>query len=269
MLTDSQRAALAQRLRRSRTETGSAEPVSLKPRDPQLQDLPLSFGQEQLWFLDRFAPGEAMYNIPIAISLDGALDEGALQAALDALAQRHEPLRTRLVTSKGQPVQRIDPPRQIPMTIIDLSGGEPDSRLREFIATEALRPFDLAAGPLMRVSLIRLGTGRHVLLQIFHHAIFDGWSANVLLRELAALYRQRASGEPSGLAQLPVQFADYAIWERARLTDAPPNGTGPDNARTDGGQPAPAHPNGARADEAVRYWREVMDGFETVRFPAD
>ncbi|HET7017662.1 MAG TPA: condensation domain-containing protein, partial [Streptosporangiaceae bacterium] len=103
MLTDSQRAALALRLRRSRTETGSIEPVGLKPRDPHLADLPLSFGQEQLWFLDRFAPGEAMYNIPIAISLDGALDVTALQAALDALAQRHETLRTRLVTSKGQP----------------------------------------------------------------------------------------------------------------------------------------------------------------------
>ena len=111
MLTDPQRTALAQRLMRNRTENGSSEPGRLPRRDPGLQDLPLSFGQEQLWFLDRFAPGEAMYNIPIAISLDGALDTAALQAALDALAGRHETLRTRLVASKGQPVQRIDPPR--------------------------------------------------------------------------------------------------------------------------------------------------------------
>jgi amino acid adenylation domain-containing protein len=249
MLTDSQRAALALRLRRSRTEAGSPEPDSLQPRDPRLEDLPPSFGQEQLWFLDRFAPGEAMYNIPIAISLDGALDTGALQAALDALTGRQEALRARLVTSNGRPIQRIDPPRLfdaplIPIATVDLSGEPSDDRLRELIDTEALRPFDLAAGPLMRVSLIRLGTLRHVLLAVFHHVIFDGWSASVLLRELAALYRQCASGEPSGLAQLPVQFADYAIWERARL-------------------------DGARADESVRYWREVMDGFETVRFPAD
>ena len=105
----------------------------------------------------------------------------------------------------------------------------------------------------MRVSLIKLGSLRHIALAIFHHAIFDGWSANVLLRELAALYRQCSSGEPSGLPELPVQFADYALWERARLTPAP-NGAQPDNGR---------------ADASTQYWRETMDGFETVRFPAD
>ncbi|HEX9624112.1 MAG TPA: amino acid adenylation domain-containing protein, partial [Streptosporangiaceae bacterium] len=259
MLTDSQRAALAVRLRRSRTETGSSEPVSLKRRDPHLADLPLSFGQEQLWILDRLAPGQAMYNIPIAISLDGALDVDALQAVLDALAQRHEALRTRLVASNGRPVQRIDLPRPVPITTVDLSAEPSDDQLQGFIDTEALRPFDLAAGPLMRASLIRLGTGRHILLQIFHHAIFDGWSANVLLRELAALYRQCSSGESSGLTDLPVQFADYALWERARLDGVTPNGARPDGAR----------PEDARAGESARYWREVMDGFETVRFPAD
>jgi amino acid adenylation domain-containing protein len=244
MLTDSQRAALAWRLQRSRNETGLPESAGLRPRDPRLQDLPLSFGQEQLWFLDRFAPGEAMYNIPIAISLDGALDTGALQAALDALAGRHETLRTRLVTSNGRPLQRIDPPRPIQVATVDLSAEPSDDRLSELIDTEALRPFDLAAGPLMRASLIRLGAGRHILLQVFHHAIFDGWSANVLLRELAALYGQCSSGEPSGLPRLPVQFADYAIWERARL-------------------------DGAQQERSAQYWREVMDGFETVMFPAD
>src|SRR6185437_1953409 len=155
-LTDSQRTALAQRLRRNQTENGSSDP--LKRRDPGIQALPLSFGQEQLWFLDRFAPGEAMYNVPIAISLDGALDESALQLALDALARRHEVLRTRLITSRGQPVQRIDPARPIPVTIVDWPAGSSDDCLRELIDTEALRPFDLATGPLMRVSLIRLGT---------------------------------------------------------------------------------------------------------------
>lgn len=269
MLTDSQRAALALRLRKNRDVSGSSEPPALKPRDPQLQDLPLSFGQEQLWFLDRFAPGQAMYNIPIAISLDGALDAGALQSALNALAERHETLRTRLITRNGGPLQHIDPPLPIPIATINLATPDPattkpamtdpaastgraatpepaatDARLREFIDTEALRPFDLATGPLVRVSLIRLGKLRHVLLAIFHHAIFDGWSATVFLRELAALYQQCSSGAPSGLPGLPVQFADYALWERARLGDA-------------------------RADASIQYWREVMDGFETVRFPAD
>jgi amino acid adenylation domain-containing protein len=249
MLTDSQRAALAVRLRRNRTENGSSDPHGLKPRDPRLEDLPPSFGQEQLWFLDRFAPGQAMYNVPVAISLDGDLDTSALQAALDALAGRHETLRTRLVTRNGGPVQVIDPPRlfdapSVAVRTVDLSDEPSDDQLRELIDTEALRPFDLAAGPLMRASLIRLAKQRHVLLAVFHHVIFDGWSATVLLRELAALYRQCSSGEPSGLADLPVQFADYAIWERGRL-------------------------GSTRQDESARYWREVLDGFETVRFPAD
>ena len=294
MLTDSQRAALALRLRKTRTATGAPAPPALEPRDPQLKDLPLSFGQEQLWFLDRFAPGQAMYNIPIAIGLDGALDMDALQAALAALAERHETLRTRLVTSNGRPVQRVDPPGPIPIATVDLTPTAslastadpirttslastadpirttvlastadlptepPEARLRELIDAEALRPFDLATGPLMRVSLIRLGSRGHILLAIFHHAIFDGWSATVLLRELAALYRQCSSGEPAALPDLPIQFPDYALWERARLT-----------AENPVGQPNSARPNGGQEDASTQYWREVMDGFETVRFPAD
>ncbi len=237
MLTDTQRAALAARLRRGRDAAGTG----IKRRDPGLADLPLSFGQEQLWFIDRFAPGQAMYNIPLALSVRGSLDEAALDLAVTALAGRHEALRTRLAAGRGgRPVQVIDAPRPVPVA----RDKVPRAGLRDYLDAEAVRPFDLAAGPLARFSLIRTENGDQVLLVVAHHAVFDGWSAGILLRDLAALYRAAATGEPSGLGELPVQFADYALWERARL----------------GGE-VPA--------ELAGYWRGVMDGFETVRFPAD
>src|SRR6185437_10735240 len=214
-LTDSQRAALTARLRRGR----AAPADSIERRDPGATDLPLSFGQQQLWFIDRCAPGNAMYNIPLAIGLRGPLDPGALGDAIDDLVVRHEALRTRLVARPGGgPVQVIDPPGPVPVRVIDLSvaGDEQPGRLRRLIDAEAMGPFDLAGGPLFRVSLIRLAGDDHVLLVVVHHVVFDGWSAGVFVREIAALYRQRACGEPSGLAELPVQFADYALWERAR-----------------------------------------------------
>src|SRR5258708_605407 len=237
MLTDSQRAALAVRLRRGRAALADA----IERRDPGTSELPVSFGQEQLWFIDRFAPHQAMYNIPLAISLRGALDTCALERAVTELVARQEALRTRLVVnSAGNPVQLIDPPARVPVRMIDVSGvsQERTARLRELIDTEAIGPFNLTRGPLLRVSLIRLADNDHVLLVVVHHVAFDGGSAGVLVREIAALYRHQATGEPSGLTELPVQFADYALWERARL------------ARDAAAEPAD-------------YWREVMDGFET------
>ncbi len=248
MLTEAQRTALTARLRRGRAASGG-----VTRRDPGTPSLPLSFGQQQLWFIDRFAPGQAMYNIPLAIAVRGELDQAALGRAADGLVARHEALRTRLVTGHGgEPAQVIDPPAPVPLPLTELaltdlaptSAGAPADRLRAFIDAEAVRPFSLADGPLIRLSLIRLAGDRHVLLVVVHHVVFDGWSAGVLLRDLAALYRSEAAGEPSGLADLPVQFADYALWERERLAGDVPG-------------------------DAAGYWREALDGFETVRFPLD
>ncbi len=244
MLTDAQRAALTARLRRGRDGAVSEIPR----RGAGVADLPLSFGQEQLWFLDRFAPGLAAYNIPVALGLSGPLDVTALGCALDGLVARHEALRTRLVPDAGaRPVQLISPPGPVRLDTVDLSGLEPDKQqigLREFIDVEAVRPFSLAAGPLLRTSLLRLADREHVLLVVVHHAVFDGWSARVLAGELAALYGEAVTGEPPGLAELPVQFADYALWERNRLASGALEGL-----------------------EA--YWRGAMAGFETLQFPAD
>jgi amino acid adenylation domain-containing protein len=244
MLTESQRATLVARALRGRQNK-----VSEIPRRPaDTTDLPLSYGQEQLWFVDSFAPGEPAYNIPQALRLSGPLDAAALGRAIDALTARHEALRTRLVANaEGFAVQVIDQPSSVLLEALDLSGLEPprrQARLREILEARALLPFSLAGGPLLRACLIRLGPAEHVLEVVVHHTVFDGWSAGVFLRELAALYGQEASNEPSGLEDLPVQFADYALWERDQL-------------------------QGAALHELEDYWRNVMDGFETVYFPTD
>ncbi len=244
MLTDAQRTALTARLRRGR----DASPAAIPRRQAGQADLPLSFAQEQLWFLDKLAPGQPAYNLPQALRLSGQLDRPALTAAISGLIARHETLRTRFVTGRhGDPVQQIDPPATLPVPLTDLTSLAPSrqrARLRELIDAESIRPFSLASGPLWRVVLIRLASEDHVLLAIFHHTIFDGWSAGLLVRQLAALYGQEAGGAPAGLAELPIQFADYALWERGRL-------------------------HGPVLAGLESYWRGALAGFPTVRFPAD
>ncbi|HUC56860.1 MAG TPA: amino acid adenylation domain-containing protein [Streptosporangiaceae bacterium] len=249
-LSDSQRAALTARLRRGRA---AQEPIPRRVTGDPGGPWPLSFGQEQLWVIDRLAPCQATYNVPLALRLAGLVNVAALQAALDALAARHESLRTRFLTGEdGEPVQVIDPPAAVNLATVNLGAADlcfpgQDQRegaLRELITAESLRPFDLAAGPLFRVSLIRLGPVDQLLLANLPHAIFDGWSARVLLADLAALYRAEVTGEPSGLAELAVRYADYAVWERERLSRA-------------------------RTAELEGYWREALAGLPAVRFPAD
>ncbi|HEY1917769.1 MAG TPA: amino acid adenylation domain-containing protein [Streptosporangiaceae bacterium] len=244
MLTDPQREALMARLRRGRENLASGIPR----RPPGLAVLPPSYGQDQLWFLDRFAPGLPTYNIPLAVRLSGPLDAAALARALAGLAERHETLRTRLTAGPdGRPVQVIDAPAPVPLELTDLSGLDPvprQARLREILDTQAMRPFALPAGPLLRTWLMRLGGGEHVLGVVAHHVVFDGWSAGIFVAELAALYEAQTAGTGCGLADLPVQFADYALWERARLT-------------------------GPLLDELAAYWRGALDGCETLRFPTD
>jgi amino acid adenylation domain-containing protein len=243
MLSDSQRAALAVRLRRDT----AAAPAEIPRRPAGQTDLPLSYGQEQLWFIDGWAPGQGAYNIPVAVRLAGPLDPAALTAAAGKLVARHEALRTRLAAGPRGAVQVVDPPGPVPVEVLDFTGTGPEeqrTRLRAFLDGEAVRPFDLAQGPLLRLRLVRLGPAEHVLLAVVHHTVFDGWSVGVLVRELAALYRAELTGGPAGLAVLPVQFADYALWERERL-------------------------RGPVLEGLAGYWRETLAGFETLQFPAD
>jgi amino acid adenylation domain-containing protein len=244
VLSESQRALLAARLRR-----GRAAGTTVIPRRAPGAEIPLSFGQEQLWFIDQFAPGRSTYNIPVGLRVLGVLDVDALHRALDALVERHESLRTRLVTKPdGRPVQVVDDPPHVDLPLLDLSGVAPEQererRLREFANEEADRPFVLAEGPLFRTKLARVADDDHFLMVVVHHTVFDGWSAGVMLRELCALLEAELSGTPADLPELPVQYGDYAIWERERL-------------------------QGETLEELVSYWRDTLRGLETVQMPTD
>jgi len=244
MLSDVQRERLAARLRAGRT---GAAPAGIGRRATD-RPVPASFGQEQLWFIDKFAPGLPSYNVACGLRLRGMLDAEAMTRAIDAFVARHETMRTRLVTdADGRLLQQIDPPVPAPLPMADLSGldgGQRTAELARVVGAEAALPFDLASGPLFRRRLIRLAEDEHVLITVLHHAVFDGWSFGVLMRELSALYEVEVDGTPPELAELPIQFADYAVWERERLT-------------------------GAALEEQLSYWRKQLAGLPLVQLPTD
>ncbi|NMO13600.1 amino acid adenylation domain-containing protein [Pyxidicoccus fallax] len=194
------------------------EPPPLVPV-PRTDALPLSFAQQRLWFLAQLTPGSSTYNIPTAVRLEGELHVEALQRGLTELVRRHESLRTTFHEQQGQPVQCIAPPAELPLPVVDLSGlGEnAPEEARRLLAREGLHGFDLATGPLLRAVLLKLAPTEHVLVLCMHHIVSDGWSMGVLVREVAALYAAFTQGQPSPLPELPVQYADYAVWQRSWL----------------------------------------------------
>jgi amino acid adenylation domain-containing protein len=199
-----------------------APPIVPVPRDGEL---PLSFAQQRLWFLDQLEPNNPAYHIPSAVRVMGKLDMVALERALNEIVRRHESLRTSFESLGGLPVQVIAPVetcdnRSLP--VVDLSAvsaDEREARVRELAIEEARTPFGLSAGPLLRAKLLRLADDDHVALLTLHHIVSDGWSMGVLINEVAALYRAFANGEPSPLPDLPVQYADFAAWQRNWLQD--------------------------------------------------
>ncbi|HYO58090.1 non-ribosomal peptide synthetase [Archangium sp.] len=183
---------------------------------------PLSFAQQRLWFLDQLQPGSNAYNIPYALRLEGELKKGALERALEEVVRRHEILRASFESVKGEPVLCIAEPLRLPLAPVDLSALEAGRRKEEverLASEEADRPFVLSRGPLLRATLLRLAEREHVLLLTVHHIVFDGWSASILVRELAALYDAFSRGEPSPLPELELQYADYARWQREWLRE--------------------------------------------------
>ncbi|WP_344591678.1 condensation domain-containing protein, partial [Actinomadura vinacea] len=208
--------------------------------------LPLSFAQQRLWFLERLNPGSTAFNLPTPLPLTGDTDVAALGAALSALVARHEVLRTRLVAgSDGVAQQVIDPPEPITLPVADVSGETSRYGAAERVAAQVTAvPFDLAAGPLLRGLLIRLGTDEHLLVLSTHHVIFDDWSTHVLRRELTALYEAFRAGEPDPLPPLAVQYADFAVWQRQWLTDEV-------------------------LDGQLAYWKARLAGLPVMELPAD
>ncbi|HSF40046.1 MAG TPA: amino acid adenylation domain-containing protein [Thermoanaerobaculia bacterium] len=206
-------AGLAARIAELRSAGAGLEapPIVAVPRD---RPLPVSFAQQRLWLLDRLDPGSALYNLPQAVRLRGRLDAGALERSLGEIVRRHESLRTTFGERDGEPVQAVAPAGAFVLPRVDLSalGEGAEEEARRLAAEDAARPFDLSRGPLFRPALLRLGTEEHALLATMHHAVSDGWSLGILVRELGALYGGAA------LPDLPLQYADYAVWQRERLT---------------------------------------------------
>jgi amino acid adenylation domain-containing protein len=240
-------AALAVEVERARgaSEQVVAPPVVAIGRGGEL---PLSFAQQRLWFIDQLQPGGTSYNVPAAVRLTGDLDIAALERALSEIVRRHEVLRTTFAEAGGRPVQVINNAEPLRLSVVDLSevdGGERETRAQELIAEEAGRPFDLSARPLLRAGLIKLDESEHVVMLTMHHIVSDGWSVGVLVREVAALYEAYTQAQESPLAELPVQYADFAVWQREWLT-------------------------GEVLEAQLSYWRRQLAGApEVLELPTD
>ena len=214
---------------------------------PRTGKLPLSFAQQRLWFLDRLLPNKATYNIPALWRLRGQLDAPALERSLNEVVARHEALRTRFVLSSDEPVQVIEPPSAVTVPVVDLSAMPPaerEARARQLTDSDACQPFDLETGPLLRAQLLRLAAEEHLLLLSVHHIASDGWSMGVLWRELSSAYSALVSGQRPDLPRLPVQYADYAVWQRECL-------------------------QGEALEQQLAYWREKLADLSTLELPTD
>ncbi len=219
----------------------------LRERTERPQVRPASYAQERLWFLEQLSPGTPFFNIDVAVAVQAPLSPAVVEQSINEIVRRHEVLRTTFAAHDGRPMQTIAPALLIPVPVIDLSDvPEADRRARAIQAAseEARRPFDLARGPLLRVALLRLGDADFVFLLTMHHIVSDGWSIGVLLDELRELYAAYSAGRPSPLPELPVQYADYAAWQREWL-------------------------QGAVLDEQIAYWRDRLAGASTLALPTD
>jgi hypothetical protein len=201
-------------------------------------ELPLSFAQQRLWFLDQLEPGSPLYNISAAVKLLGNLNIRALEETLSEIVRRHEVLRTSFSVVDGEPVQVIAPTSPFAVEVTDLSEWDDAAREAEaqrIVREEALQSFDLAQGPLLRVRLVRLSAVEHLSLFTMHHIISDGWSMGVLIREVAILYAAFSKGEASPLPELAIQYADFAVWQKSWL-------------------------QGEVLDEQIEYWKRQLAG---------
>jgi amino acid adenylation domain-containing protein len=211
-------ALMTERVAAAQRETGDAAPVVKAPRGGPL---PLSYTQEQVWFLNELEPGNLAYNFQALIRFRGRLDVGALHRTLEEIVRRHESLRTAFVADGDRPAQHIVAPLHVELPVIDLrhlAEAERRAAADRYVDDQCRRPFDLACPPLARWALVRTADDEHVLIHVEHHLVHDGWSFSVLLRELKTIYQAFSRHEPSPLPEPVWQFADYAVWQRETLT---------------------------------------------------
>ncbi len=234
-LSPEQRTLLQVRLRDGGLALPEAENI---PRRVSAVAAPLSFAQQRLWFIEQLEPGTNAYNVSKAIRLAGPLQADWLRDGLGEIVRRHEALRTTFAAPQGHPVQVIASTLDVPLPITDLSAlseREREAEAQRVTREHARRPFDIARGPLLRASLLRLGAEDHLLLLSMHHLICDGWSMGVLFRELGLLYQAFSQGDTAPLPELPIQYADYAVWQRRWL-------------------------EGEMLERELAYWRTKLEG---------
>jgi FkbM family methyltransferase len=232
-----------------RTAPGGAAGDLAPPIEPRPDgvEAPLSFSQQRLWFVQQLAPESSAYNVFSALRLTGALDLGVLARSMDEVVRRHEVLRTVFPMVDEAPVQRVRPPTTGNHPLVDLSGLPEALRSAELARrahAESRRPFDLAAGPLLRTVLVRLGRNEHAVLCTMHHIVSDAWSTGVLVAEIGSHYEAFLAGKPSPLPDLPVQYGDFAHWQRSWL-------------------------RGEALEEQLDYWRERLDRLPSLDLPTD
>jgi amino acid adenylation domain-containing protein len=222
--------------------------LKLKEQGSRFNTFPLSFAQQRLWFLDQLTPGSPVYNIPVAVRLTGRLDVAALERSFEEIVSRHEILRTTFTTVEGVPMQVVTEKGSVTLRLVDLSQlppGEREAKVSELATEESQQPFDLTRGPLLRLTLYRLSEQEQVLLLVMHHIVSDGWSTGVLIREVTALYKAFTKGEASPLGELPIQYADFAKWQREWL-------------------------QGERLQQLLEYWKQQLAGCPPVlELPTD
>jgi amino acid adenylation domain-containing protein len=240
-------AGLAEQVERARREGGGLMLPPLVRAERTGADVPLSFAQQRLWFIDQLEPGSAAYNVPAAVRLRGALNVEALRRSFAEVVRRHEVLRTSFAVVDGAPHQVIGAEWRIEVPCLDLSHlprQQRDEAVEGWVAAEAVKAFDLSRGPLLRVGLARLDEAEHVLAVTMHHIVSDGWSVGVLIRELTTLYEAYSGGGESPLAELEVQYADFAVWQRGWL-------------------------QGEVLERQVGYWREQLRELQPLELPTD
>ncbi|AFZ12486.1 amino acid adenylation domain protein [Crinalium epipsammum PCC 9333] len=214
-------AQLAEQIELAQKSTQQLLAPPILPITREGEHPPLSFAQQRLWLLDQLQPNSAVYNIPVAVELNGELNLIALENTFNEIVRRHEALRTNFMTVDGQPVQIIHPSYNLPLPVVDLRSlptNELEIEIERLSTAEAQRPFDLASDQLVRVTVLQLTQTKNILLLTIHHLVSDGWSMGVLLKELAALYQAFCNQQPSPLPELSIQYLDFAIWQRQWLT---------------------------------------------------
>ena len=237
-------AGLAERIGAADRAGGGPPADALKPlaRGPQL---PLSFAQERMWFIEQLEPNSPVHNIPAVFRLTGSLNVAVLEKSLNALVARHEVLRSSFAAAGGQPIQVLAPHVSVSLPVVDLRGQPDAARGAEtLITSEVQRPFQLFRGPLLRARLLRLTDTEYLFVLVTHHLVFDGLSTQILLRDLSALYESFSAGRAPLLPPLPIQYADFARWQREWL-------------RTD------------VLAEHLTYWKRQLAGAQRLQMPTD